>query len=203
MLTTRRAFLRSATLGALALPIPSVPGDAGSAVMRTVDPHPCAAPLRFGRILYDARRAQALAFADAAASSGVPTRALAGNLGDACYEELQARWRIARTPVAGMTDLRVLFLVLMMSSDAGLSPVMRVHHCGHGAAVMHEVFGPKVCTAAAGAQLSDAGLQWGCEAARLVLSLAAGNRGMYRAADMSAANQRTLDSEALVTWAIA
>ncbi len=204
MLTTRRVFLRNATLGALAVPLSRMQGRAGAADMRAVHSHPRAAAPRFDRIFYDARRSPALAFGEAAAASGVPTRALSGDLGDECFGELQARWRIARTPVAGMTDFTVLFLLQRMSSDAGLRPVLRVHHRGHGAAVVHEAFGSRVCTAAAGMQLSHAGTGWGGAAARLVLGLPAKDWGeMYCAGDMSAANLRRLDSRTLVTWAMA
>jgi len=166
--------------------------------------------LDFDRIFFDPRRAHALAFGETVRQLGVPTHALSGDIDDRCYEDLQRRWRIARTPLAGITDFRALFLLQMMASDAGLRPVLRIHHCGHGASMVHEVFGSSAYRETSHARLSRAGIHWSRAAARLVLDLTAGDPGavndlseMCHAADMSPANLRALDSRALVTWAIA
>jgi hypothetical protein len=166
--------------------------------------------LEFDRIFFDPRRAHALAFGETARQLGVRTHALSGEVDDPCYDDLQRRWRIARTPVAGITDFRALFLLQMLASDAGLRPVLRIHHCRHGASTVHEVFGSSAYRETLHVRLSHAGMHWSRAAARLVLDLAANDLGdvnelseMCRDADMSTANMRALDSRALVTWAIA
>lgn len=208
MSTTRRFFLRSAALGLLALPACGVAAGAESA--RTLSPgwRGNSGRLQFDRIFFDRRRAHALAFGETARQFGGRTHALSGDIDEECYEDLQRRWRTARTPVAGMTDFRALFLLQVMASDAGLRPVLRIHHCGHGAAMTHEIFGSNASRETVGARLSHAGRDWSRVAARLVLDLAAEGLGdvndlseTCRAADRP--NPRALDSRALVTWAIA
>jgi hypothetical protein len=143
---------------------------------------------------------------------GGQVHALSGDIDDPCYDELRRRWRIAPTPVAGLTEFRALFLLQMMASDAGMRTVLRIHHGGHAANLAHEAFGSDAYRAAAIADLSRAGMHWSCAAARLLMCLRvgdsrdpeAGDPGTGRcAAQMSAANLRALDSRALVTWAIA
>jgi hypothetical protein len=196
MSTTRRDFLQSAVLGALALPLGGMSAAGES--------RGCAGRLEFDCIFFDARRAQALAFSETARQLGGRIQATSGDIDDACYGDLQRRWRIARTPVAGMTDFRVLFLVQTMASDAGLLPLLRIHHRGQGASMLHQAFGSNVNRAISRAHLSHAGAHWGGAAARLVACLAADDRDeICRAADMNSANLRVLDSRALVTWVIA
>ncbi len=199
MSTTRRAFLRTA-VGMLALPMLGMP-DALDAHMRRADSQARAVRIKFDRILFDARRAQALNFAETARELGAQTRAVSGDIDDPYYDDLRRRWQNARTPVAGITDFRVLLLLQMMASDAGMRPVLRIHHCGQGASMVHEVFGKEEYRAAAAADLTRAGSLWSGAAARLVLSLAAAQG--HGAVDVSAANRRDLDSRMLVTWAIA
>jgi hypothetical protein len=169
----------------------------------------------FDRILYDARRAQALDFGETARALGAQTRALSGDIDDPCYEYLRRRWRIAPTPIAGITDFRSLALLQAMASDAGMRPVLRIRHCAHGASMVHEAFGAGAYGAQASAHLCRAGSRWSGAAARLVLSLAAGepgdcghtggvgNLGERRCAVDLSANPQAFDSRALVTWVIA
>jgi hypothetical protein len=204
MSTTRRDFLQRAALGALALPLGGMSAASEMAGIRPAGSRGCAGQPEFDRIFFDARRAQALAFGETARQLGGRIQATSGDIDDSCYDDLQRRWRIARTPVAGMTDFRVLFLLQTMASDAGLRPVLRIHHCGQGASVVHQAFGSNVNRAISRAHLSHAGPHWGRAAARLVACLAADDRDeICRAADMNTANLRVLDSRALVTWAIA
>ncbi len=177
--------------------------------------------IEYDCILFDARRPQALNFAETARKLGARTRAMAGDIDDPCYDDLRRGWRNARTPVAGITDFRALLLLQVMASDAGMRPVLRIHHCGHGASMTHAAFGEEKYGAAAAAHLCRAGIHWSDAAARLVLSLAAGEArhsgiasdpgdSRYpsdperrRAAVAGAAGQHALDSRMLVTWAIA
>ncbi len=202
--------MRNAALGAFALPILGMPAGNESARTQPINSRAVAGPLQFDRILYDARRPQALAFGETARRSGARIHGISGDVDDACYEDLQRRWHVARVPVAGITDFRVLALLQAMASDAGLRPVLRIHHCGHDASMVHEAFGRSVCRGASHALLSRAGMHWGRAAACLVVSLAADGDGemhgaaeMQGAAEMSAADLRAFDSHALVTWVIA
>jgi len=213
MSTTRRSFLRNGALAIMASPTLQAP------LTRKIGTRPAdaraAGRMIFDRILYDARRAQALDFGETARELGAQTRALSGDFDDPCYEYLRRRWRVAPTPIAGITDFRALALLQAMASDAGMRPVLRIRHCGHGASMVHEAFGAGAYGVAASAHLSRAGLGWSGAAARLVLNFAAGEPGdsghtggvgdldgTRCAVDLDA-NPRALDSRVLVTWAIA
>jgi hypothetical protein len=189
----------------MALPTLGTPAERKIAT-RPADTVAHAGGIAFDRILYDARRAQALEFGETARELGAQTRALSGDIDDPCYEYLRRRWRIAPTPIAGITDFRALALLQMMAFDAGMRPVLCIRHCGHGASMVHEALDPGAYGAEASAHLSRAGIGWSGAAARFVLRFAAGmgDLGKTRCAmDLSAANLRAFDSRALVTWAIA
>ncbi len=169
--------------------------------------------IEFDRVLVDARRSQALAFGDTAYALGARIHAISGKMDDPCYEELRRRWRVAPTPVAGITDCRALLLLQMMACDAGMRPRLRIHHRGHAASMVHEAFGSPAYRTAAAAHLSRAGMHWSGAAARLILDLSANDFGepgdaidpgaRRDVAEVSPANLRVLDSRVLVSWAIA
>jgi hypothetical protein len=198
-LTTRRAFLRGAALGAWTLPIWSL-----SVLAEPPSVFRPAGLLEFDRIIFDARRPHALAFGEAAHLLGARTHATWGDVDDRWYEDLYRRWRTRKTPAAGITDFRSLFLVQMMAADVGLRLVLRIHHGLRGAPAAHEAFGAHMYRAMSNARLAGSGRYWSREAARLVLNLPERGAAETRyIGNLNEANLRTIDSNALVTWVIA
>jgi hypothetical protein len=197
--TTRRDFLRSVALGVGALP--SWPSSVLTERPSVLQPMRL---LRLERVFFDARQPHGLAFAETARQLGARTRAIRSDVGDPWYQELCRRWRTKRTPVAGITDFRSLFLLQMMAADAGLRPVLRIHHCARGEPGVHEAFGARLYRALSDARLKNGGECWGREAARLVLSLPERDAPRMRdTGNLREADLRALDSKALVTWVIA
>lgn len=199
MSTTRRAFLQS-----VALSVCAQPSWCSSSLTARPGAGQPTGLLRIARVLFDARRTHALAFAEAARQCGARTRAICADVDDRWYEELCRRWRTKRTPVAGMTDFRSLFLLQMMAADAGLRPVLRIHHGARGESAAHQAFGAHMYRALTGARLGDGGEDWSRETARLVLSLPECDALTMRlTGNLHEANLHPLDSKALVTWVIA
>jgi hypothetical protein len=197
MSTTRRVFLQSVTLSVCALPSwasvltasPSVPPPPGL--------------LRIERVLFDARRTHALAFAEAARQLGARTLAIWGDVEDPWYRQLSRRWQSRRVPIAGMTDFRTLFLLQTMAADAGLRPVLRIHHRMRDGSTAHEAFGAQMYRALSDQCLAQRGENWSRDIARLVTSLPECNAMTMRRGNLCEANLRALGSKSLVTWVIA
>jgi hypothetical protein len=160
--------------------------------------------LRVDQVIFDARRCHALAFADAAQRLGATTRAL---FGDAChreYRDLFARSQSATTAVVGLTDFRSLFFLQLMAADAGLRPILRIHHGSRDAIDTHEAFGPRAYRTIANARFARRADYWAREAAYLVLNLPARELDAVRHADnLCEANLGLLASRAMVTWVMA
>jgi hypothetical protein len=207
MFTTRRDFLRSGALAMVALPTWAMP--AGLELARPTDAALRSGRIQFEPILIDARRSQALEFGAAARELGGRTLPISGEMDDPCYAELRRRWRATPRPVAGITDFRTLSLLQLMALDAGMRPILCIHHGGHAESLVHNVYRANACGAAAAWHLPRAGTLWPVAAARLLLCLRAGDAPSTRGG-LNAAGKLTevgelhaLDSRALVTWAIA
>ena len=189
MLTSRRAFLQSVALSTCALP-------------NWLPPH--ADLLRIERVFFDARRTPALAFAESARELGARTHAVRGDVDDPSYRELSRRWQSKRAPIAGMTDFRTLFLLQTMAEDAGLRPVLRIHHRVWNGSAAHDTFGAHRYRVLAVKCLAVRGESWNREIARLVMNLPECDAmTMHRSGNLCEANLRALASKSLVTWVIA
>jgi hypothetical protein len=190
---TRRAFFRDAILGASAL--------LGRTSSCTLVRH---GKLQIHQVLFDARQPDALEFAATAHRMGASMRAIRGHVPDRCFEDLCVQWRTKRTAVAGITDLRSLFLLQAMAADAGVRPVLRIHHRASRGATAHEAFGAAAYSSMSDQCLAGSGDRWASEAARLVLSLPASTAGApQQTGNLDEANQQALGSRALVTWVMA
>lgn len=200
MSMTRRTFLRGAVFSAGALPGLFYTRSAGLGPARY---------LQYDQVVFDSRSSHALAFAEAARGFGASIRAIRGDVRDAWFQDVCARWHARRMPVAGITDFRSLFLLQTMTAAAGLHLVLRIHHQMRGERAVHEAFGEHLYRTIAEARLSEARLAdcgecWAHEAARLVLGLPERAASMPpRAGNLDEANLRTLGSRALVTWVLA
>jgi hypothetical protein len=192
MSITRRAVLQGAILGACSLRVwPASrlrPGER----------------LTVEQVIFDARRYHALAFAAAAQRHGASARAFCGDVAQAESHDLFAGLRTRKTAVAGLTDFPSLFLLQAMAADAGLRPILRIHHRTPGGVPVHETFGAHALRAFCESRFARCGDHWANEAAHVVLNLPAPEVGAPSYADnLKEANLRVLASRALVTWVMA
>jgi hypothetical protein len=205
MTITRRTLLRSAVFSACALP--GLASAQGSGLRRS-------RYLQYEEVIFDARRSQALAFAETVRQLGVRARAICRDISAESFQDVCARWhtmrwRAPRTAVAGITDFRSLFLLQTIAADAGMRTVLRIHHHARAETIAHEAFGVKRYRDMADARLAQCGEGWAPQVARLVLGLPEGGlpaRGagtVPPAGNMDAANLGALGSRALVTWVMA
>jgi hypothetical protein len=197
-MTTRRQFMEgaiaaAASVAALAPGIAAArePGnDAGSR-------------LRLGCVVFDERFAGARDFGDEARKHSISTSAINGAVHDLWYDDLYYRWRDGRSPTAGMTDARTLFLLEMMATDARMRVVHRVHHIDTGGALAHHIYGPLQQRAGFAARLSGGPADWARRAARIAMAwpgspAPAGNSG----SDILGARGQALGGQTLVSWII-
>jgi hypothetical protein len=188
----RRAFMQGAILGACALP--------GWPLSAPAFP----ARLQVDQVIFDARRCQALAFAETARRLGANTRAFCGDVCHRACHDLFVRSRTRKTAVAGLTDFPSLFLLQAMAADAGLQPVLRIHHRAGDDSDTHEAFGAQAFRAISDSRFARCGDRWPREAAHVVLNLPAREPDAVRHADnLCEANLRVLASRAMVTWVMA
>jgi hypothetical protein len=194
MAITRRAFMQGAMLSACVLPGWTWPESEVKFGRR----------LQVDQVVFDARRSDALAFAQTARHLGAETRAFNGSVSPRECQDLLARLQIRKTAVAGLTDFRSLFLLQAMAAGAGLKPVLRIHHPTRGNADTHEAFGTQAYREICNSRLARYRDSWAHEAANLVLNLPMRTGDVVQATDnLDEADLRVLGSRAMVTWVIA
>jgi hypothetical protein len=191
MSITRRGFLRGA-LAACALP---------AAAIAEPERPGC---LSIHQVIFDARRSHALSFAETARGLGAPTQAFGGNALQLEYRDHFVRSKARGAAVAGLTDFPSLFWLQAMAADAGLHPVLRIHHGTREGMGAHEAFGAERYRAISTSRLTRCGSRWADEVARLVLNLPARELdGAPKGGNLPEANLRVLASRGMVTWVMA
>lgn len=132
-MTTRRQFIHtSLALAAL----PSAAFGATSAATKSR-----ALPLE--RFVFDRRFAAAAEVARHVAARGVPLSAIAGDLTDLWYHELDLRWKRAPEPLAGITTRQGLFVLETLAADQRMRVVYRgEHRTAVDGRVSHALAGP-------------------------------------------------------------
>ena len=155
------------------------------------------------RVLFDARFEASVHFAAAARSRSAKTSAIEDSVHDLWYTDLYHQWRERRSPIAGMTDFRTLFLLEMMAADAGMRVVHRIHHHRIGTAYSHDVFGPLAHRAELIGRMSGAHDTWAQEAAGIVTRwpnhLVTADA---RRSDILDAKRQELDLQTPISWII-
>ena len=200
-MTTRRRFIGTAlAVGAATLSAAVIAPGIRSA------PAPAAGQadyLPLERVLFDVRFDASALFAATASSSSARTSAIESSVHDLWYTDLYHHWRDRKSPVAGMTDFRTLFLLEMMAADAGMRVVHRIHHHRTGADYRHDVFGPLSHRAELKSRMSGAQDAWAQEAAGIVTSwpnhLATPDA---RRSDILIAKRQELDLQTPISWII-
>jgi hypothetical protein len=191
MAITRRTFFQRAMLGACALP--------GWTSFELLPPE----RLEIEQVIFDARRSDALVFGEAARRLDTSTHALCGDISDRQYYDLFLNVQRRRRAVAGLTDFRSLFFLQAMAADAGLYPVLRIHHGSRADGCTHEAFGMHAYRAVCNSRLASCAGCWAHEAACLALTAPALGPSAAGGDNLREANSRVLASGALVTWVMA
>jgi hypothetical protein len=134
-MTNRREFLR---IGITASALPFANQAARAAGVGAGE------PVRLYKVLYDRRIPASVAFARRAASLGVPTHAMEGDMTRFWYDDLYYRWRDAPAAIAGLTAHGPLFCLERLAWDQKMRVVFRGEHRPvDGGWVRHELSGPE------------------------------------------------------------
>jgi len=200
-MTTRRRFIGTAlAAGAATLSAAVIAPGIRSTPARGAGQSNC---LPLERVLFDARFEASVHFAAAARSRSAKTSAIEDSVHDLWYTDLYHHWRERRSPIAGMTDFRTLFLLEMMAADAGLHVVHRIHHRRTGTTYRHDVFGPLAHRAELADRMAGAHDAWAQEAAGIVTSwpnhLTAPDA---RRSDILLAKRQEVDLQTPISWII-
>jgi hypothetical protein len=131
--TTRRQFIHTGV--ALA----ALPSASFAARFAAAQP----AVLRLERFVVDGRFAAAAAVAGHMAERGVPVSAVAGDLTDLWYRELDLAWKRSPQPLAGMSTRQGLFVLETLAADHRMRVVYRgLHRTTADGRVSHAFAGP-------------------------------------------------------------
>ena len=109
----RREVLGAGAVGVV-LPLGALAGAARAAQ-----------PLEIYRAVYDSRFASGRAFAAQAAQRGWSTAAIAGDVTDLWYRDLDLRWKKGPAPIAGVTQPEALFVLDHLARSAGMRVISR------------------------------------------------------------------------------
>ena len=200
-MTTRRKFIGRAVAVGAATMTATMMSPAISAALGEDANIP--ARLTLERVLFDERFDAARLFAAEAESRGATTTAINGSIHDLWYTDLYHRWREGRSPIAGITDFRSLFLLEMMAADAGMKVVHRVHHHAGNGARSHRIFGPLARRVELQDRFSVAQDHWAQCAADIVTSWPAQSAlSANHRSDIASAAMQQVDAETLISWII-
>jgi len=197
-MTTRRQFIEGAIAAgaAVATVAPSI--VKAFALDADMGSH-----LRLERVVFDERFANSSIFAEESRKRFVKTSAIDGSIHDLWYHDLYYRWRDDKSPIAGITDHRALFLLEMMAADAGMRVVHRVHHHELNGSYAHRIFGPLERRDGLAMQLSRAHTDWARSAADIAMSWPDSPTPVASEhSDILSAKLQTLDTKTLVSWII-
>jgi hypothetical protein len=159
--------------------------------------------LRLERVVFDERFTDARAFAAVAQRRSVATSAIDGSIHDLWYHDLYYRWRDEKSPIAGITDHRALFLLEMMAADAGMRVVHRIHHHESKGAFAHRIFGPLERRDETLFRLSTARADWARRAADIVMSWPTSPTPVASGrSDILSSKLQALDARTLISWVI-
>jgi hypothetical protein len=162
------------------------------------------APLPLYKVIYDDRFADSRSFADEARRLGAPIHAIQGDVTSLWYDDLYVRWRSGAAAIAGLTAHGALFCLERLAWDAGMRVVFRADHKPTAdGSFHHSLQGPTQMVRAASA-LRDAGTDWSCRIANVVIGCPADvskkkQRAVYAAASAAVDD----DGQALISWVIA
>jgi len=163
-----------------------------------------AAPLPLYKVIFDERFADGRRFGDEARRLGAPVHAIQGDITSLWYDDLYARWRNGAAAIAGLTAHGALFCLERLAWDAGMRVVFRADHKPTAdGSFSHALQGPAAMIRAA-AELRDAGADWSCRVASVVLDCPAEISSQKKRATFAEASAAVDDDgHALISWVIA
>jgi hypothetical protein len=197
-MTTRRQFIEGAI--ATGVSVAAVTPSIAHALALDTD---TGSYLRLERVVFDERFAPARIFAEEARKRFVNTSAINGSIHELWYNDLYYHWRDKKSPTAGITDARSLFLLEMMANDAGMRVVHRVHHAESAGTYDHRVFGPLQRRDELTARMSGVQANWARHAADIVTSWPSATTSTApQHSNILSAKLQALDARSLVSWII-
>jgi hypothetical protein len=189
--TTRRQFIHT-SLALAALP---------SAAFAATPAATKAPALSLERFVFDSRFAAAAEVARHVADRGVRLSAIAGDLTDLWYHELDLRWRRAPEPLAGLTTRHGLFVLETLAADHRMRVAYRgEHRAAADGCVGHTLAGPEELLAHLGEV--PHGLAWAALGAAMVECPATARLAATRELT-SVATPAPRSDEPLFSWVIA
>jgi hypothetical protein len=161
-------------------------------------------PLLLYKVVYDERFAESRTFGDEARRLGAPVHAIQGDVTSLWYDDLCVRWRNGAAAIAGLTAHGALFCLERLAWDAGMRVVFRADHKPTvDGSFHHSLQGPMQMVRAA-SSLRDAGTDWSCRIANVVIGCPADVSNKKQRAVYAATSAATgEDGEALTSWVIA
>ncbi len=157
------------------------------------------APVPLYKVVFDSRFADSVAFGAEARRLGLPVHAIAGDMTDLWFNDLDQRWRKGPAAIAGLTAHGPLFCLERLAWEHGMRVSYRAEHFRDG----HRISGPEALVARAGA-LSDSGSAWARDVAGLVARHPASWSGTTETALGTPARGLIADgTEPLISWVIA
>jgi hypothetical protein len=194
-MTSRREFLQIG-IAASALPLATQAARAAGLDEPAAVPAPRPVPLY--KAVFDTRFAESVAFGRRAASLGVATHAIEGDMTKFWFDDIYHRWRQGPVAIAGLTAHGPLFCFERLAWDQGLRVVFRAEH----ADAEHVLSGPESLLLAARGAVSCA--DWGAAMAEVVTSCPSGRAAIGSAAvARSAGRASSAAAEPLYSWVIA
>lgn len=119
----RRKFLQVSTASSILSFLTGAPfADALSPAL------PLSASIPIYKVIFDARFAQSLLFAQHAQQSGLPVHAIRGDVTALWFHDLDIRWRESPVAISGMTAPNSLFCLERLAWDHGMRVIVRAEH---------------------------------------------------------------------------
>jgi len=156
------------------------------------------------KVIYDERFAESRRFGDEARRLGAPIHAIQGDITSLWYDDLYVRWRNGAAAIAGLTAHGALFCLERLAWDAGMRVVFRADHKPTAdGSFQHSLQGPAAMVSA-GTELRDAGTDWSCRVAGVVLGCPAEvSKKKQRVVFAQASAAVSEEGQALISWVIA
>jgi hypothetical protein len=152
------------------------------------------------KVLYDTRFPASVAFARRAATRGLSTQAMDGDMTQFWYDDLYHRWRQGPAAIAGLTAHGALFCLERLAWDQRMRVVFRAEHAPQADGVLHTIEAPQPLLSAAARAAAEPG--WAAAMADVVLQCP-GSRALGTTGAETVGAKSPRAAEPLFSWLIA
>lgn len=203
---SRREFLQMG-LAALSLPIAAgAPAAAGPPLQANelAPKGPAPAPVQFYKVVFDARFADCVSFAEEAGRLGATIHGIRGDMTDLWYYDLDARWKKSPAAIAGLTAHGPLFCLEQLAWNHRMRVIFRAEHkyLADGS-VEHSFSGPESMVQQA-SNLGQDRHDWPSRIADMIASCPSTRAKMAQAKVTTASRKSAQkNGETLFSWVIA